>query len=379
MRTLLAAAVIGGSLSGCGMFGSEQQNEPAELIAFEQEQTLELLWSLNIGGSLGEQYHQLVPSIDGDRIFAVSADGEVLAANRESGSVAWRRSLDSAVVGGVGAGNGLVVVSTLKGEVLALSTDDGSDLWRYQASSEVLAQPQMNADMLVIQQLDGKLVALDLITGRQLWSYDSQIPRLSLRGTAAPVVAADLTLAGFANGKLIAIENSSGRPVWEQRVALAEGRSELERIIDIDAQPLVYNRLVYATSYQGRLAAVNPANGQLIWAQELSSYRGLAGGFGNVYAVTEGDGLVAYDARNSASVWRQDGLLNRRLTTPAVLGNSVVVADSEGYLHAVSQIDGHFTARRKLGSSGVQSDLLVKDDVLYVLSDDGRLAALKLQ
>ncbi|WP_275424717.1 outer membrane protein assembly factor BamB [Marinobacterium sediminicola] len=379
LRILLAAAVIGSSLTGCGMFSSEEGVKPTELVEFEREQSLETVWSVNLGGNLGGKFHQLAPSIDGSRIFAASAEGDVVAADLASGNIIWRRELETEIMGGVGAGNGLVVLSTLSGEVLALSADDGNELWRYQASSEVISQPQMNAEMLVVQQLDGRLTALDLLTGRQLWTYDSQIPRLSLRGTAAPIVAADLTLAGFANGKLVAIDNRSGRPLWEQRIALSEGRSELDRIIDIDAKPLVYNRLVYVTSYQGRLAAVNPANGQMIWAQDLSSYRGLAGGFGNVYAVTADDSVQAFDARNSASVWRQDGLLNRKVTTPTVLGNSLVVADGEGYLHVLSQIDGHFTARYKLTSAGVQSDLLVKDDVLYALSNDGRLTALKLQ
>ncbi|MBV0934075.1 outer membrane protein assembly factor BamB [Marinobacterium weihaiense] len=379
LKSLLAVAVMGASLTGCGMFSSEQTRQPAELVSFEQEQTLQKLWSLSLGGDLGEKHHQLVASISNDRIFAASAEGTVVAADLATGEALWRRDIEEEIIGGVGAGNGLVVFSTLSGEVVALSADDGSERWRHQASSEVVSQPQMNADLLVVQQLDGKLTALEQDSGKLRWSYDSQIPRLSLRGTAAPVVAADITLAGFANGKLIALENRRGRPVWEQRITLAEGRSELERIIDIDARPLVYNRLVYVAGYQGRLAAVNPANGQLVWAQDLSSYRGLAGGFGNVYAVSADDSLLAYDARTSASVWRQDGLTYRRLTTPAVLGNSLAVADGEGYLHLLSQIDGHFTGRYKLASAGVQSDLLVKDDVLYALSDDGRLTALKLQ
>lgn len=379
LASLLAIAAVSVGLSGCGMFSSEQTQQPAELVDFEQEQSLTQIWSLNIGGDLGDKFHQLAPSIDGDRIFAASAEGDVVAADRSSGKLIWERELEVDIIGGVGAGNGLVVFSTLSGVVVALSADDGSERWRYQTSSEVVSQPQMNAELLVVQQLDGKLTALDLESGRQLWSYDSQIPRLSLRGTAAPVVAADLTLAGFANGKLIALENRSGRPVWEQRIALAEGRSELERIIDIDARPLVYNRLVYVAGYQGRLAAVNPSNGQLVWTQDISTYRGLAGGFGNIYAVSADGSMLAYDARTSASVWRQDGLSHRGLTAPVVLGNNVVVADAEGYLHAMSQVDGHFTARYKLGSSAVQSDLLVKDDVLYALSDNGRLTALQLQ
>lgn len=374
-----AALVVTLSLSGCGMFSSEETVEPSPLVSFEAEQELQQLWTLSTGGSLGSKFHQLVPSIYEQQIFAVNAEGELVAADLASGRVNWRIDLDIPVGGGVGAGNGLVVLATESGEVIAFDTADGSERWRYQATSEVVAQPQMNAELVVVQQLDGKITALEVNTGERRWSYDSQIPRLSLRGTSAPVVAADLTLAGFSNGKLIAVENASGRPLWEQRIALAEGRSELERIVDIDGKPLIYNRLVYVGSYQGRLVALSPGNGQIVWGQELSTYRGLAGGFGNVYAVSAEDEVLAFDARNSASVWRQDSLQNRRLTTPVVVGNSVIAADAEGYLHVMSQVDGHFTARHRVSSSGVQSDLLVKDDVIYVLSNDGRLTALKFK
>lgn len=369
---------LGVSLTGCSMFSGEDTVEPSPLVSFEAEQQFQKLWSLSTGGNMGDKFHQLVPSIDGQQIFAVSAQGDLVAADLSSGKANWRVELDTPIGGGVGAGNGIVVLATESGEVIAFDTTDGQERWRYQASSEVISQPQMNAELVVVQQLDGKITALDVITGEQRWSYDSQIPRLSLRGTSAPVVAADLTLAGFANGKLVAVENQNGIPVWEQRIALSEGRSELERIVDIDGKLLVYNRLVYAGSYQGRLVALSPGSGQVVWSQDLSTYRSLAGGFGNVYAVSDRDHVLAFDARSGASVWRQDAMEHRRLTAPVVLGNSLVVADAEGYLHALSQVDGHFTARHRVSSAGVQSDLLVRDDVLYVLSNDGRLTALKL-
>jgi outer membrane protein assembly factor BamB len=374
-----AAIAVSVSLAGCGLFSSEETVEPNPLVDFEAEQQFQQLWSLSTGGSLGSKFHQLVPSIDEQQIFAVNVEGDLVAADLTSGRINWRVELETPIGGGVGAGNGIVVLATESGEVIAFDTTDGSERWRYQASSEVISQPQMNAELVVVQQLDGKITALEVGSGERRWSYDSQIPRLSLRGTSAPIVAADLTLAGFANGKLVAVENASGRPVWEQRIALAEGRSELERIVDIDGKPLVYNRIVYVGSYQGRLVALNPGNGQVVWSQDLSTYRGLAGGFGNVYAISDEDHVHAFDARNSASVWSQDGLQYRRLTTPVVLGNSLVTADADGYLHVLSQVDGHFTARHRVSSSGVQSDLLVRDDVLYVLSNDGRLTALKFK
>jgi outer membrane protein assembly factor BamB len=374
-----AAIAVSVSLAGCGLFSSEETVEPNPLVDFEAEQQFQQLWSLSTGGSLGSKFHQLVPSIDEQQIFAVNVEGDLVAADLASGRINWRVELETPIGGGVGAGNGIVVLATESGEVIAFDTTDGSERWRYQASSEVISQPQMNAELVVVQQLDGKITALEVGSGERRWSYDSQIPRLSLRGTSAPIVAADLTLAGFANGKLVAVENASGRPVWEQRISLAEGRSELERIVDIDGKPLVYNRIVYVGSYQGRLVALNPGNGQVVWSQDLSTYRGLAGGFGNVYAISDEDHVHAFDARNSASVWSQDGLQYRRLTAPVVLGNSLVTADADGYLHVLSQVDGHFTARHRVSSSGVQSDLLVRDDVLYVLSNDGRLTALKFK
>lgn len=374
-----AALAVSLSLVGCGLFSSEETVEPNPLVDFEAEQQFQQQWSVSTGGSLGSKFHQLVPSIHEQQIFAANAEGDLVAVDLASGRINWRVDLNTPIGGGVGAGNGLAVLATESGEVIAFDTADGTERWRYQASSEVISQPQMNAELVVVQQLDGKVTALEVSTGERRWSYDSQIPRLSLRGTSAPIVAVDLTLAGFANGKLVAVENASGRPVWEQRISLAEGRSELERIVDIDGKPLVYNRLVYIGSYQGRLVALNPGNGQVVWSQDLSTYRGLAGGFGNVYAISDDDHVHAFDASNSASVWRQDSLQYRRLTTPVVLGNSLITADADGYLHVMSQVDGHFTARHRVSSAGVQSDLLVRDDVLYVLSNDGRLTALKFK
>lgn len=374
-----AALAVSLSLVGCGLFSSEETVEPNPLVDFEAEQQFQQQWSVSTGGSLGSKFHQLVPSIHEQQIFAANAEGDLVAVDLASGRTNWRVDLNTPIGGGVGAGNGLVVLATESGEVIAFDAADGTERWRYQASSEVISQPQMNAELVVVQQLDGKVTALEVSTGERRWSYDSQIPRLSLRGTSAPIVAVDLTLAGFANGKLVAVENASGRPVWEQRISLAEGRSELERIVDIDGKPLVYNRLVYIGSYQGRLVALNPGNGQVVWSQDLSTYRGLAGGFGNVYAISDDDHVHAFDASNSASVWRQDSLQYRRLTTPVVLGNSLITADADGYLHVMSQVDGHFTARHRVSSAGVQSDLLVRDDVLYVLSNDGRLTALKFK
>lgn len=366
------------SLAGCGFWGGSNEIEPAPLVDFTAENNVSVQWSASVGKGPGNRFHQMMPSIDGERIYAADREGRVYAFDRQTGSRIWSIDLDEDIVGGVGAGFGQVMLSTRDGELISFNGSDGNELWRHQLSSEVTAQPQVNRELVVVQQVSGRITALDRMTGEQRWVFDAQVPALTLRGTAAPLLAADVTFAGLSSGRLVALDNRNGEMIWDQRVALNEGRSDLERIVDINGRPIIVDNVLYVVAYQGRLVAINPFNAQSLWAQNVSSYRSLTSGFGNIY-VSDAQGSVhAYDARSSASVWTQSDLANRRLTSPAVLGNSVVVGDADGYLHFLSQINGRFVARHRVDSSGLQGDMLVQDNTLYVLSNAGRLVAITL-
>ncbi|MDX2421607.1 MAG: outer membrane protein assembly factor BamB [Amphritea sp.] len=366
------------TISACGWWGGEVEIEPAELVDFDAEKDVDVLWSKSVGAGLGEAFNKLGLAVSGNAVYATDVEGNVFAFDRDNGSLLWRIELDTPIVGGVGIGPNHVAVTTESGEVVMLSAEDGVEMWRQQMSSETLSPVQMNSEMAVAQLQNGKLVAMNISTGERLWTYDSQIPRLTIRGTSSPIVAANATIAGFANGKLVAVRNDTGAELWERRVTVPEGKTELERLIDIDARPLYIDGVVYIVSYQGKLVAVSASDAQILWSQTASSYQSLAAGFGNIY-VSQANGFIeAFDQRSSASVWRQAALENRQTTSPSVLGTTVVVGDYEGYLHFMSQVDGHFVARYKVDSDGLRGDTVAVDDVLYVLSNGGRLVALQL-
>ncbi len=375
----VAATALAVAISGCGFWGdSEEEVQPNPLVSFAEEKEVEVLWSADVGKGLGEKYHQFTPALWGDQVFASDSQGRVQAYAKRDGQRNWDVELKETISGGVGAGFDTVVVATESGEVIALNSKSGAELWREQISTEVVSAPQVNNQLVVAQLINGKLVAFDRITGDRRWTYDALVPRLTLRGTSAPIVTQNVTLAGFANGKVVAIENSTGRVLWERRAALPQGRSELERMVDIDGKPLLVGNQLFVTSYQGRLVSMDPLKAQIVWSQNVSSYRGLAAGFGNVYVSEASDAVQAFDQANSASVWHQDALENRAITSPAVLGSSVAVADGEGYIHFMSQVDGRFVARYRADADGVVGDMLAADNVLYVLGNSGRLVALKL-
>ncbi len=381
MRALVhgfAALLLGVSLSGCGVFSGAEKVEPNPLVAFEAEHRVDTLWSVKIGEGLGETYNQLGPVVSGERIFATDINGHIFAIARASGEVLWQKRLELKLSGGVGASRDLVFVTAEEGMLLALDAETGDERWQATLSSEALAPVQANADLAVVQLVNGKVVAFELATGEQRWIYDNQVPVLTLRGTSAPIVTQDVTFVAFASGELVALDNEQGRVHWERRIAVAEGRSALARIIDIDGRMLIADRQLYAAGYQGRLVAVNPFRAHVVWTRDLSTYRGLAAGYGNVYVSDSQDALHAFDRRGGASVWTQAELANRGLSTPVAMETVVAVADGLGYVHFISQVDGRFVARHQVDSSGVRADMVAAQDVLYVLSNSGRLVALKL-
>jgi outer membrane protein assembly factor BamB len=377
-KKALLIGVTASVLSGCSLWGGSDEIEPSPLVDFTAEKQFAVKWSAQIGDGPGDAYHQMTPAVTNDRVYASDQDGLVVAIDKANGKSLWKTDLDVALTAGVGAGAGRVVVVGLSGEVYCLDAATGELLWQHTLRSEVVSEPQLNNQIVVVQQINGVIVALDGQSGDEKWRYESQMPRLSLRGTSAPLVALDVTLAGLDNGKFVALDNNNGSILWEQNVSVAEGRSELERMTDVDGRPLLFENVIYVPSYQGELIAINPYNAQTVWKKKVSSYRSLAADFGNIYLSEANDHVQAFDARSAASVWSQNQLEYRRLTAPVVSGNSVIVGDKEGYLHAMSQIDGHFVARYD-ANSGLTGDMKVSDDVLYVLTDSGRLLALTLK
>lgn len=370
-RTLLIA-LLPVLLAACA--STPEQGEPAELTRFEQERELELLWSESVGNGQGDSLLQLVPAADGDILYVISADGELLALKAEKGEQVWRRELKEPVSGGIGIAEGLLLLGTAEGEVLALDKGTGELQWRRKLTGEILAAPQGNRDVVVAQTYDGHVVGLRADNGEQLWSYAASVPRLTLRGTSTPLLEGNLVLAGLANGRVVALDQQTGALHWEVRVSVPKGSTEIERLADVDGRLLVDNDQLFAVGYQGKIVAVDLRSGRRLWERDASSYVGLVAGYGNVYGVATDATITAYQQNGQGVIWSQTVLANRKLTEPAILGGSLVVGDFEGYLHFISQVDGHLVAREYVDSSGFRGPLLVDGNRLFAYANDGTLA-----
>jgi outer membrane protein assembly factor BamB len=382
---LLGAGVLLLLLAGCGnlnplnWFSDEEVEQPAELVEISEEAELERLWSVNVGNGQGGKYSELEPALDGNRIFAASEDGDVLAIDIADGDVLWRVRTREIITGGVGAGDGMVLVGTENAEVIAFDQADGSELWRAPVTSEVLSPPQTNGDVVALQTVDDKLIALDAESGEQRWIYEANLPVLTLRGTSRPVFAGSTVIAGFSNGTLVAVSADDGIWRWEERVAVPQGRYDIDRVIDVDGDLLVTQNVVLATSYQGNVMGFDVQSGRIVWGMEGSSYHGLAEGFGNLYLCNDRGHIVAIRNNSDSEVWRNENLDLREVTAPTAFSNYIAVADFEGYVHLLSQIDGRIVGRTRVDGDGVRARLVASANTLYAFGNSGRLTALAIQ
>ena len=395
-RALAALALLGVALGGCGGPDGPDEAKPARLKSFKEEVELAVLWSRNLGDGPEDRAVRLKPAVAGGRVFAAAADGTLVAMQTSDGRKVWEAQVKElydkdelaaafgegidVITGGVGAGGGLALVGTTSGELIAFNQSDGSLAWRVRASSEVLSPPQADDELVVAQTIDGRVAAYDALDGTRLWLYTSATPALTLRGTATPMLVGEYVIAGFANGRLAILGREDGLAAFDQRVAVAEGSSDLERLVDIDgAMALTNDGKLYVASFQGRLVGIDMASGRLMWSEESSSLAGVGIGFGNVYLSHADSQLTAYNASSGRQVWSVDGLKHRDITAPVAIGNYVALTDHDGYLHLLAQSDGRFVGRRKVDGDGVQGGLVAGGGRLYALGNGGKLSALELR
>ena len=371
--------------------GSDNAEPPNPLVEFRQLVSVIELWKKNNGVGTDEQYLKLAPVIVNQRLYVADSAGNVGAMDAINGKRLWQKKIaasesvdgksgwfrggDIHITGGPGYGENTLMIGSQEGEVISLSAENGSELWRTRVSSEILSPPQRTADVAIVRTIDGKVFGIDANKGRRLWIYDRTVPPLTLRGTSTPAIDSGIVVAGFDGGKMAALDVRTGKLLWETSIAAARGRSELERMVDIDSEPMIVDGVVYIATFQGQVAAVQLETGRILWSNDLSSYAGFSADEQSIYVTDEDSHVWALDRINGTILWEQENLHARAVTAPGAVGDQIVVGDLEGYLHWINKKTGEFSARLRLCRKPVIAKPIVVGKIVYAYCSDGKLAA----
>lgn len=358
------------------MLGCDNDKEvdpPAELTEIQTTRDVRRIWTAGLGGDSERLRLALKPMVVEGTVYAASHEGEVIAMAADSGKRTWVAKTKLALSAGPEVGAGLVVMGSSDGDIVALDATNGAQRWRKAIGAEVLAKPLIVNDIVVIRTVDGHIEGLSVADGATKWSVDEQVPRLTLRGTAPPVLAGDRIIAGFDNGKVLAVDPRNGEVLWDTIVNTPRGRTELERLADIDSPARVAGDDIFVVGFQGRMAMLARDSGQIWWARDSSSYRGFSMDEQNLYLTNSDSVVIAMRRSDGAVQWEQDTMKRRGLTAPAIDGDALVVGDFEGYLHWLDKATGNIVARQKTDGERITNAAVGDEGRVFVQTDSGKL------
>jgi outer membrane protein assembly factor BamB len=388
---LLAGALL---LSGCSQIdavkesfsefseyfgGKDNTRPPNELKPIAAEIPVRVLWKDSVGDGYDGQFLDLVPALGGERLYVASHDGRVEARAKSNGQILWKKDTGLPISGGVALGRDCLVFGTRDAEVVALNAADGSPLWSNSVTSEVLSLPKVTDGVVVVRTTDGRIAGLDQTTGAKRWVHERAVPALSLRVIGSPAVVSGKVIDGYASGKLIALNAQDGKLEWESVVSRPHGRSEIDRLVDLGAEPAVQGDEVYVVGYNSGVAAVAVRDGEVLWRQEdYSAYAGPSVSRRALFLTDDDSDVWGLDIKNGGDLWRQGELHQRRLSAPLVYRDYVVVGDFEGYVHFLAQDDGRLVGRVQIGREAIAPRLVTDGAAVYVYGKGGDLAALAI-
>lgn len=379
---VLCAATLAGCSTIKGWFDGKDKDrsaEPSELTEFSPSANVNQIWSAEAGK--GEQLLGLRqgPAIADGRVYAAAVEGGVRAFDLQTGATVWTYDSDLPLSGGPGAGDGLVAVGSLEGDVIALDAATGAEKWHAKVVNEVIAAPAVGQGMVIVHSNDGRVTAFDAATGERSWFWNREMPLLTVRGNDAPSLGPGYVFVGNDDGTVTALSLADGRELWSQVIAEPDGRTELERMADVDGTPTLDGATLYATSFKRQTLAIEAPSGRPIWAHD-SGGPGRVGIASDRVLVTDPDGIVwALDKNSGSALWSQPALARRSLTAPAVQGDYAVVGDYDGYLHWLKLDTGELAARTRTGRDAVRAAPVVVDGILVVQDIDGGISAYQVQ
>ncbi|MGA9333818.1 MAG: outer membrane protein assembly factor BamB [Rudaea sp.] len=396
LMLLLIAAAMSGCTTIKNIFNSSKKENiqpPTPLTEFVPTLAPQKLWSQRVGKGADSSGIRLAPFYADGKLYASGVDGTVAALDGGDGHTLWSKHLGSGHgwiwhrghnslrwSSGPTVAGGLLVVGSMEGVVQAFDAASGAERWHAQVSSEVVAPPAIADGVVVVRSDDGRVYGLNSSDGSRRWIYDrSSVPILSLRGNAAPRIADGIVYAGEDDGKVVALRLNDGKTVWEQILSPGEGRTEIERLQDVDGSVVVADGVVYAAGYRGLVAALIAQTGRPLWTHKLSSYTGVSISPTRVFVADAESEVWALDLRTGASDWKQAGLKYRWLGETAAMGDYVVVGDLDGYVHWLAASDGKFAARDRLSKHAIRSAPIVVGDTVYVEDVDGEIGAWRIK
>lgn len=364
-------------LTACGG-GVDNAEPPAELVEFAASAELSVSKEIEYNAT-PSRYARVHPlELDDNIIFAESA-GSITVFSKKTFNILWQKQFDDIKPSAIGGNNQLYLLGTHSGELIALNPENGERIWKVRVSSEVLAKPVVDSGIVVVKTVDGQLTALDAASGKEKWIYKKDVPALSVRGNSTPLIVDNKIITGLDSGKLVIVDLITGRLFWEKTITIPRGRSETERLVDLDADLITNGNVLYIAGFQGRVTALDLQTGEFLWVRKMSVIHNMTLHEGRIYITDVRSHIWALDASTGATIWKQGVFTARKLTSASVMNDYLMFGDYQGYIHVLAKADGHQVARLQVDDTGFDIQPFIIEGTIYVQSRSSKIYLLAIK
>lgn len=364
-RSLLAMFFVASAAALVACSSGSPKPQPSELQALTSSGVAKLAWRTNTGSvDFGLQVN-----VNGDTVVLAGGAGSVLALDARSGKQLWQFEVGEALSAGVGADASMAAVVTQSGELVAMSK--GRQLWREKLTAQVFTAPLVAGERVFLLSADRSVSAFDGKTGRKLWTQQRPGEPLVLRQPGVILPVGNTLVVGL-SGRLAGLNPLDGNMIWEAPIASPRGINDVERLVDLVGRASRVGNSVCVRAFQARVGCVDAARGNLEWSKSAAGIAGLSGD-DQIVTGTESDGKVlAWRRLDGELLWSFDRLRYRDVTAPLLVGRSLAVGDYQGFVHFLSRKDGALLNRLPTdGSSVVAAPVLAGGHVVVVTSAGG--------
>ncbi len=363
------------ALVACG--NKKDEVKPNDLVDVTEQGVVKTLWTRQFKSSDKAYGYKLIPAENNGNLFIATQAGKIFSLDAKTGITNWENNLATEISAGPGVGGTILVVGGPEGQVIAMDIDTGTVLWETSVSSEVLSPPVIDRNKVVVRTQDGRIYGFSIQTGKREWSFDTNIPNLTLRGNSTPIAKGGRVYIGFDNGKVAALNIIDGSILWQQNVINSQGKTEIDRIADIDGDIDVVATDLYISSAADKTMSVATESGRSLWSQNIGSVTGVTVSRRSLYLSDNQSVVHQLNRTDGSRGWTQEQLLNRNLTKPSFYLGDLVVGDYEGYVHILDGVSGEIINRTRVGKSYFYHAPVVVGDMIYAYNYDGTLSAMQ--
>ena len=351
-------------------------------------------FQINVGASVNDR-----PGIIGEpivaqyHVYTVDANAVIHAVNYNTGKIEWKSPINPEGVSANGQRGGVVFdedtlyAVSAQGHLVAIEPTDGTVKWRTQVEGIVRSVPTVDNGRILVVTASNKIFAYDFGSGKLLWSHEGVPEQTRIVGNACPAIYESVSLVPYGSGELYAFRVENGYLLWSDVLETGANREALSTLPHIKSNPVIDFEKAFVVSHGGPLVAFDVKTGERVWEKAVGS---ISTPFvtGNSLFIVTTDNYLACLSRNKGGVrWIQKlpepknkSMGGKGRVTwygPVVLsGGRIVVNSSHGEMLIMSAMDGEIQSRLQLPGP-VDHGPVIANKRAYFVTQSGKLVVIE--